>query len=158
MSCFICQYLSPLQRCVTRTWLSCSILLWSRIPVELGLMVSHTILKLSSYREQWVSASWWVGLLVAFGNLSHSQYSQREHIIWTFSALQDKKKVNFKSLQVTLIFYILIADGGTFGTFATVNTHANMFFVFLPGGIIKEWRHIVSANCHFDRQPLPMSF
>ena len=37
-------------------------------------------------------------------------------------------------------------------TFATVNTHANVFFVFLPGGISKEWRHIVSANCHFDRQ------
>ena len=48
--------------------------------------------------------------------------------------------------------YILIADGGTFGTFsahATVNTHANVFFVFLPGGISKEWRHIVSANCDF---------
>ena len=42
-------------------------------------------------------------------------------------------------------------------TFATVNTHANVFFVFLPGGISKEWRHIVSANCDFDRQPLPMS-
>ena len=40
-------------------------------------------------------------------------------------------------------------------TFATVNTHANVFFVFLPGGISKEWRHIVSANCHFDRQSLP---
>ena len=40
--------------------------------------------------------------------------------------------------------------------FATVNTHANMFFVFLPGGISKEWRHIVSANCDFDREPLPM--
>ena len=24
-------------------------------------------------------------------------------------------------------------------TFATVNTHANVFFVFLPGGISKEW-------------------
>ena len=34
-------------------------------------------------------------------------------------------------------------------TFATVNTHANVFFVFLPGGISKEWRHIVSANCDF---------
>ena len=35
-------------------------------------------------------------------------------------------------------------------TFATVNTYANMFFVFLPGGISKEWRHIVSANCEFE--------
>ena len=35
-------------------------------------------------------------------------------------------------------------------TFATVNTHANVFFVFLPGGISKEWRHIVSANCDFQ--------
>ena len=42
-------------------------------------------------------------------------------------------------------------------TFATVNTHANVFFVFLPGGISKEWRHIVSANCDFDSEPLPMS-
>ena len=32
-------------------------------------------------------------------------------------------------------------------TFATVDTHANVFFVFLRGGIRKEWRHIVSANC-----------
>ena len=40
-------------------------------------------------------------------------------------------------------------------TFATVNTHANVFFVFLPGGISKEWRHIVSTNCHFHRQYLP---
>ena len=32
-------------------------------------------------------------------------------------------------------------------TFAPANTHANVFFVFLPGGISKEWRHIVSANC-----------
>ena len=42
-------------------------------------------------------------------------------------------------------------------TFAIVNTHANVFFVFLPGGISKEWHHIVSANCDFDREPLPMS-
>ena len=34
-------------------------------------------------------------------------------------------------------------------TFATVNMYANVFFVFLPGGISKEWRHIVSANCEF---------
>ena len=41
-------------------------------------------------------------------------------------------------------------------TFATVTyTHANVFFVFLPGGISKKWRHIVSANCDFDREPLP---
>ena len=30
-----------------------------------------------------------------------------------------------------------------------------MFFVFLPGGISKEWRHIVSANCDFDRELSP---
>ena len=42
-------------------------------------------------------------------------------------------------------------------TFATVNTHANVFLVFLPGGISKEWHHIVSANCDFAREPLPMS-
>ena len=42
-------------------------------------------------------------------------------------------------------FYILIAHGGTFAT-STVNTHANMFFVFLPGGISKEWRHIVQQS------------
>ena len=35
-------------------------------------------------------------------------------------------------------------------TFATVNTHANVFFVFLPGVISKERRHIVSANCDFE--------
>ena len=35
-------------------------------------------------------------------------------------------------------------------TFATVNTHANVFFVFLPGCISKEWRQIVSSNCDFD--------
>ena len=52
--------------------------------------------------------------------------------------------------------YILIADlCHVPSTFATVNTHANVFFVFLPGGISKEWRHIVLANCHFDRQSLP---
>ena len=41
-------------------------------------------------------------------------------------------------------------------TFATVKTHANVFFVFLPGGISKEWRHIVSANCDFDGETLPI--
>ena len=41
-------------------------------------------------------------------------------------------------------------------TFATVNTHANVFFVFLPGGISKEWRHIVSANCDFEGETLPI--
>ena len=35
-------------------------------------------------------------------------------------------------------------------TFAPANTHANVFFVFLPGGISKECRHIVSANCDFE--------
>ena len=35
-------------------------------------------------------------------------------------------------------------------TFATVNTHSKVFFVFLPGGISKEWGQIVSANCVKD--------
>ena len=35
-------------------------------------------------------------------------------------------------------------------TFAPANTHANVFFVFLPGGISKECHHIVSANCDFE--------
>ena len=35
-------------------------------------------------------------------------------------------------------------------TFAPANTHANVFFVFLPGGISKECRHIVLANCDFE--------
>ena len=62
------------------------------------------------------------------------------------------------------ILEILLSIGGLYrgqwylgqvpSTVATVNTHANVFFVFLPGGISKEWRHIVSANCHFDREPL----
>ena len=41
-------------------------------------------------------------------------------------------------------------------TFAPVNTHANVFFVFLPGGISKEWLHIVSANCDFEGEILPI--
>ena len=41
-------------------------------------------------------------------------------------------------------------------TFATVNTHVNVFFVFLPGGISKEWRHIVSANCDFQGETGPI--
>ena len=41
-------------------------------------------------------------------------------------------------------------------TFATVNTHANVFFVFLPGGISKEWRQILSANCDFEGEPSPI--
>ena len=36
------------------------------------------------------------------------------------------------------------------------NTHANVFFVFLPGGISKEWRHIVSANCDFEGETGPI--
>ena len=40
-------------------------------------------------------------------------------------------------------------------TFATVNTHANVFFVFLPGGINKEWRHILSVNCDFEGETGP---
>ena len=39
---------------------------------------------------------------------------------------------------------------------ATVNTHVNVFFVFLPGGISKEWRHIVSANCYFEGETGPI--
>ena len=31
-----------------------------------------------------------------------------------------------------------------------------MFFVFLPGGISKEWRHIISANCNFEGETLPI--
>ena len=41
-------------------------------------------------------------------------------------------------------------------TFATVNTHANVFFVFLPGGISKEWHQIVSANCDFEGETGPI--
>ena len=41
-------------------------------------------------------------------------------------------------------------------TSATVNTHANVFFVFLPGGISKEWRDIVSANCYFEGETGPI--
>ena len=37
-------------------------------------------------------------------------------------------------------------------TFAPANTHANVFFVFLTGGISKEWHHIVSANCKLLRR------
>ena len=38
-------------------------------------------------------------------------------------------------------------------TFATVNTHANVFIVFLPGSSSKEWCQIVSANCDFEGEP-----
>ena len=42
-------------------------------------------------------------------------------------------------------------------TFATVNTHANVFFIFLPGGMIsKEWCHIVLANCYFEGETGPI--
>ena len=41
-------------------------------------------------------------------------------------------------------------------TFATANTHANVFFVFLPVGISKEWRQIVSANCDFESETGPI--
>ena len=40
-------------------------------------------------------------------------------------------------------------------TSATVNTHANVFFVFLPGGISKEWQR-VSANCDFEGETGPI--
>ena len=35
-------------------------------------------------------------------------------------------------------------------TFAPADTHANVFFVFLPGSISKECHHILSANCDFE--------
>ena len=41
-------------------------------------------------------------------------------------------------------------------TIGTVNTHANVFFVSLPGGISKEWRHIVLANCDFEGETGPI--
>ena len=41
-------------------------------------------------------------------------------------------------------------------TFATVNSHANMFFVFLPGDISKEWSQIVSTNCDFEGETGPI--
>ena len=31
-----------------------------------------------------------------------------------------------------------------------------MFFVFLPGGISKEWRHIVLSNCYFEGETGPI--
>ena len=34
--------------------------------------------------------------------------------------------------------------------FATVNTHMPTCSLSSPGGISKEWRHIVSANCDFE--------
>ena len=43
-------------------------------------------------------------------------------------------------------------------TFAPATTHANVFFVFLPGGISKECRHIVSANCDFEGETLPILY
>ena len=57
--------------------------------------------------------------------------------------------------------YIIINSGRWYlfhvpNTFATVNTHANVFFVFLPGGISKEWRQIVSANCDFEGETSPI--
>ena len=42
-------------------------------------------------------------------------------------------------------------------TFAPANTHANVFLVFLSGGISKECRHIISANCDFEDKTLPIS-
>ena len=56
------------------------------------------------------------------------------------------------------IFYLLYINTGELSllhvpsTFATVNTHANVFFVFLSGGISKEWRHIVD----FEGETLPI--
>ena len=38
-------------------------------------------------------------------------------------------------------------------TLATVNTHANVFFVF---DISKDWRDIVSANCDFEGETGPI--
>ena len=51
-------------------------------------------------------------------------------------------------MLILFIFYILINTGELSllhvpSTVATVNTHANVFFVFLPGGISKEWRHML---------------
>ena len=42
-------------------------------------------------------------------------------------------------------------------TFATVHTHANVFFVFLLGSISKEWHQIVSANCDWGEFTGPIS-
>ena len=55
----------------------------------------------------------------------------------------------------TSSFYLYINSGRWYlshvpSTFATLSAHANVFFVFLPGGISKEWRHILSANWHFE--------
>ena len=75
----------------------------------------------------------------------------------------------FMSMDIIFVLIRLLVDSGTYlyinsgqwylwhvpSTFATVNTHANVFFVFLPGSISKEWCHIVLANCDFDREHLP---
>ena len=59
-----------------------------------------------------------------------------------------------------IFIYLYINSGRWYlshvpSTFETVNTHANVFFVFLPGGISKECRHIVSANCDFEAETGP---
>ena len=67
--------------------------------------------------------------------------------------------------KINLIIYILIRDSASgtnwhvLSTFAAVNTKptCSLSSYLVPGGISKEWRHIVSANCDFDREPLPMS-
>ena len=60
-----------------------------------------------------------------------------------------------RRINMDLLFNLYISSGRWYlshvpSTFASVNTHANVFFVFLAGGISKEWRHIVLANCHFE--------
>ena len=52
---------------------------------------------------------------------------------------------------IIIIIYILIVDGGTFPTF-----RAHVCFVFLPGGISKEWRQIVSPNCDVGGETGPI--
>ena len=68
-----------------------------------------------------------------------------------------------KLVIYTLACNLYINSDGTYlshvpSTFATVNrpTHANVFFVFLPGGISKEWRQIVSSNCDFEGETGPI--
>ena len=88
------------------------------------------------------------------------EYLQQKNILpvtkddfWKF-VLCDWRKPNTHYLYINSGWWYLCHVPCTF---LTVNTHANVFFVFLPGGISKECRHIVSANCDWGEFTLPIS-
>ena len=101
-------------------------------------------------RTDWGARVSWSLLLIYGGLIIIQNCLDWFYFFWSKVRVTHQKE----NIMLVICSHLYIDSGRWYlchvpSTFATVNTHANVFFVFLPGGISKEWRHIVSAICDF---------